>query len=365
MMKRASDGGEDCRKKSKANDGGEDCAKSAIFDVFVTARFPTSSDDEVATALYRIELLNDADGIASVEHEETADGLVVRVGPFGLRRRAEDAEAGALVVAQLLYAFACLGCERDDEPEVTEDEVDAAVAFLSGIGRGAAAEDDAGARGRRAIVADALAAIDEMVAASAPLDDAAAAVHETAARVLSASECRAVVAAAERHALAAGGWSSARHVAHPTTDLAVGAVAELGWLSPALHARLLPEFERRFALGAARLRVEDLFVAKYACPQGGAATTGGAPQQRGLAPHEDGSAWSFVLPLNDRAEYEGGGTQFVALEGEPTFRPEAGRAVMFSGRNRHCGREITAGVRYILAGFLGVTDDVPDDPPPE
>ena len=110
-MKRASDGGEDCRKKSKANDGGEDCAKSAIFDVFVTARFPTSSDDEVATALYRIELLNDADGIASVEHEETADGLVVRVGPFGLRRRAEDAEAGALVVAQLLYAFACLGCE--------------------------------------------------------------------------------------------------------------------------------------------------------------------------------------------------------------------------------------------------------------
>ena len=38
---------------------------------------------------------------------------------------------------------------------------------------------------------------------------------------------------------------------------------------------------------------------------------------------------------------------------------------MFSGRNRHCGREITAGVRYILAGFLGVTDDVPDDPPPE
>ena len=61
IMKRASDGGEDCRKKSKANDGGEDCAKSAIFDVFVTARFPTSSDDEVATALYRIELLNDAD----------------------------------------------------------------------------------------------------------------------------------------------------------------------------------------------------------------------------------------------------------------------------------------------------------------
>ena len=70
--------------------------------------------------------------------------------------------------------------------------------------------------------------------------------------------------------------------------------------------------------------------------------------------------WSFVLPLNPRDEYEGGGTQFVSLEGTPTFRPDAGHAVMFAGRNRHCGRDTTAGVRYILAGFCG--EEVIDGP---
>ena len=31
---------------------------------------------------------------------------------------------------------------------------------------------------------------------------------------------------------------------------------------------------------------------------------------------------SFVLPLNPPVEYEGGGTQFVNLEGKPVFRPD-------------------------------------------
>jgi hypothetical protein len=107
--------------------------------------------------------------------------------------------------------------------------------------------------------------------------------------------------------------------------------------------------------------------------------------QAGLDEHEDGSAWvcpcdlttaivmqeltapnvycvwqSFVLPLNPPDEYEGGGTQFVNLEGKPLFRPEhEGSAVMFSGKNRHCGKAITAGVRYILAGFCSLVRTTP------
>lgn len=62
-----------------------------------------------------------------------------------------------------------------------------------------------------------------------------------------------------------------------------------------------------------------------------------------------------MVPLNPPDEYEGGGTQFVNLEGKPLFRPEQeGSAVMFSGKNRHCGKAITAGVRYILAGFCSL-----------
>ena len=64
--------------------------------------------------------------------------------------------------------------------------------------------------------------------------------------------------------------------------------------------------------------------------------------------------WSFVVPLNGACAFEGGGTQFVELEGTPTLRPEPGYALMFSGRNRHRGVPVTAGVRYILAGFLGL-----------
>ena len=67
-----------------------------------------------------------------------------------------------------------------------------------------------------------------------------------------------------------------------------------------------------------------------------------------------------MLPLNPPDEYEGGGTQFVNLEGKPLFRPEhEGSAVMFSGKNRHCGKAITAGVRYILAGFCSLVRATP------
>ena len=58
--------------------------------------------------------------------------------------------------------------------------------------------------------------------------------------------------------------STERHVAYPTKDLAVGTVPALaGWLPDLIAQKLLPEFEERFALAPARLKVEDLFVAKY------------------------------------------------------------------------------------------------------
>eukprot|EP01052_Picozoa_sp_SAG31_P013384 SAG31_NODE_803_length_12003_cov_25.248593_9_plen_89_part_00 len=75
-----------------------------------------------------------------------------------------------------------------------------------------------------------------------------------------------------------------------------------------------------------------------------------------LEEHEDGSAWSFVLALNDETEYLGGGTKFVKLDGKPVFRPPCGYATLFNGKNRHCGVAISAGRRYILAGFLAYFD---------
>ena len=62
-----------------------------------------------------------------------------------------------------------------------------------------------------------------------------------------------------------------------------------------------------------------------------------------------------MLALNKREDYKAGGTQFVLLDGTPTFRPKRGHATLFSGKNRHQGLAITAGTRYVLAGFLKYT----------
>ena len=77
------------------------------------------------------------------------------------------------------------------------------------------------------------------------------------------------------------------------------------------------------------------------------------------------------MPLNDG--FEGGGTQFVELEGAPIYRPAVGAALLFSGKNRHRGIATTEGVRYILAGFVDVRKGFVDkrkrsrsrSPPPE
>ena len=46
----------------------------------------------------------------------------------------------------------------------------------------------------------------------------------------------------------------------------------------------------------------------------------------------------------------------MELEGAPIFRPAVGRALLFSGKNRHRGVATTEGKRYILAGFVDVRE---------
>ena len=114
-------------------------------------------------------------------------------------------------------------------------------------------------------------------------------------------------------------------------------------LQTQVEEKLLPELAERFGLERSALLIQEMFVAKYSAAPGGLAA---------LEEHEDGSAWSFVLALNEEAAYAGGGTRFVQLEGRPVHRPALGWATLFSGKNRHCGVATTAGTRYILAGFL-------------
>ena len=220
-------------------------------------------------------------------------------------------------------------------------KVDAGAGNDAGAGAGAGAGDGAGAGAGAGATTD--------TQSGNPLDAATARVHVPDSAFMSATDCATIVREAEAHAAGHGGWTTKRHVAYPTKDIAAKDVAALHWLPGRIQQDLLPGFELHYGLRRGSLFIEDLFVAKY---EFDASSGDGQP---GLVEHEDGSPWSFVVPLNAAANFDGGGTRFVhpIPGGQQLFRPPLGTAVMFSGKNRHCGVSITRGVRYILAGFCG------------
>ena len=61
------------------------------------------------------------------------------------------------------------------------------------------------------------------------------------------------------------------------------------------------------------------------------------------------------MQLNALDEFVGGGTHF-SHAAEPISAP-AGHALLFNGRLMHAGANISSGVRYLLAGFVGFHAD--------
>lgn len=159
--------------------------------------------------------------------------------------------------------------------------------------------------------------------------------------VVPLSLAAAIIAAAEAHAAAHGGWTTDRHAYYPTTDLNTADVPALAFLVPSLVlGTIMPRLAAAFGLNPLQLGISEVFIARYSADIEG--------HQRSLDAHLDGSDFSFVVALNDG--FQGGGTRF---EGSGKVRaPPAGSAVTFCGQNRHAGLPITAGTRYILAGFI-------------
>ena len=284
-------------------------AMNADNEVFLTVALPT----DIVTRDWRLQCLREAEGVRDVVVEEDR----VRCGPFVLGDEA--------AVPPLLYAFACAAADAGEDPVVTFDEAEDCLEFLRAV-----AQQRPGAA---AAAAKTIAAVERSISDSAPLPEEHRAVHEVGAFL--PHECSKIIEYAEAHGLERG----ARHAAHATTDVSCFDVPQLRWVAAACSERVVPLLAKLF--GVDDLVLADLFVARYA-----------ADGQRALEEHEDGSPWSFVVPLNDR--FEGGGTQFVELEGAPIFRPAVGAALLFSGKNRHRGVATTEGVRYILAGFVDV-----------
>ena len=175
----------------------------------------------------------------------------------------------------------------------------------------------------------------------------------TESRVISLEECAWVVAQAEAHAAARGGWSTSRHVAYATTDIPLHTIDTLrAWFPRVLHERLFPLVASAPAFrallepigGARALRVHDCFVVKYT------GATDGAEQQKELHAHKDQALISFTIGLNSVSEYDGGGTYFEALD--QTVPTDAGHFTAFASTLVHAGVAVTRGTRYVLVLFL-------------
>ena len=165
--------------------------------------------------------------------------------------------------------------------------------------------------------------------------------------ILSPGECGHIIDSAEAYA-ARKGWTRNRHTGFPTTDIPLEWIyGSFSAMHGVVNSRVLPLLASSFpSLNEEYLKIDDLFVVKYDAREEGL--------QRSLGVHKDGTPWSFVIALNDPSEFDGGGTFFVDTDtlARPPHERGVGSCVVFSGQNRHCGTAITAGVRYVLTGFV-------------
>ena len=180
------------------------------------------------------------------------------------------------------------------------------------------------------------------------------AVFKSTKPLLDPEDCAWVIEQVEAQA-AISGWTKDRHVQAPTTDIPVSSVPAIrDWFDNELRSKLFPMVHSRFPdtfRDPSELRVLDAFVVRY-----------DAREQASLPTHQDENTFSFTIALNDRSEYEGGGTAFERLrpvespEGTPFERTvlnaDAGGVVAFPGKLRHGGNVVTKGRRYIIPLFL-------------
>lgn len=158
--------------------------------------------------------------------------------------------------------------------------------------------------------------------------------------LLDEEECALVIFEAERYAKE-NGWTRKRHENYPTTDLPVSELDRAyALVMSRVHHRIIPKIEELFEFDKERIDVHDMFLIRY--------TAGG---QSALENHQDGSLFSFIMPLND--EFEGGGTEFRGK----VVKPKVGEVFLFCGQHFHKGMAVTKGTRYVLAGFFHVLED--------
>ena len=137
-------------------------------------------------------------------------------------------------------------------------------------------------------------------------------------------------------------WAGNRHKGNPITDQEAFLYPWLDRLTGRLvRNRIAPSLARMFGVEESHLVMREHMVVKYDAENRFA--------NPGVNPHVDQSCFSYVVLLNERSDFDGGGTQF---DGLAPLNTEPGSSLLFSGRSQHAGANVTRGRRYIFTGFV-------------
>lgn len=159
--------------------------------------------------------------------------------------------------------------------------------------------------------------------------------------------CEWIILESEKHADNNGGWTHKRHKNYPTTDLPVRAINNIAvYLKNFTYYKIFPLIASHFNVDINYLDINDLFIVKYKFDE-----------QNHLEFHKDGNLISFNILLNDRCEFEGGGTIIRCSNNDGKIEDtlvniNKGDILIHSGKVMHSGNKITSGTRYIMVGFI-------------
>ena len=155
--------------------------------------------------------------------------------------------------------------------------------------------------------------------------------------LFSKTECLTIIQRAEDYGNKYG-WKKTRHQNYPTNDNRLTRKWDIySMIKNKIINKVYNELESLFKINKSKLGINEIFIVKYS-------ETG----QRSLEYHKDGSEFSFIICLNK--DFTGGGTEFE--NPNKIINLNIGDCLVFCGQNRHKGRYINSGTRYILTGFL-------------
>jgi len=167
--------------------------------------------------------------------------------------------------------------------------------------------------------------------------------------LLTPSECESIIREAEATAMWTKSFphaSKTREESMPDRVKVEELPETLSWLTRTLPRRISPAIEQAFPecaqCKAQYLRPYQAIVLRYD------ADSDAGPVSTPV--HQDFSFITLTVPLNDPAQYQGGGTWLHPLQ--RSVRPNVGHPLAHSGRVWHGGHPVTSGTRYALAIFF-------------